>query len=242
MRRVGDQPATPQAGGARLAVAEGPRPISFAKEAIQRLLVAALFLGVGYGLWNMGRHIIRTGEYDYTLETSDGERGAKRRATREVVHATGAWAQEQAVGFMAAGVTLAYWGALVLLGPIGPFTSPLVWSPLRSAMMAVSLGGCLVSVIAFLPPWRIGRSMSCNAFYIVLAACIYLATIRDRARLKERSLKVFPALIGTAVLVGSFSSGYVVGIISGIFICLLLAFHILMLIPRARVELMKADD
>lgn len=240
-RARGAEPTASLSTGGLLAAADAPRPCPLVKEVLQRLVVAALCLGAGYALWDMGRHILRTGEYNYTLETSDGERSSTRHVTRETVHATGDWAREQAAGFMAAGVTLAYWGALVLLGPVGPFTNPLVWSPLRTAMLAVSLGGCLASVVAFLPPWRIGRSMSCNAFYLVLAACLYLATIRDRARLKERSLKVFPALIGSAVLVGSFSSGYMIGIILGIFICLMLAFHVLLLIPGARAELMKPE-
>lgn len=222
-----------------------PRRSAFV-EALQRLAVAAVCMGAGYGLWGVGRTIIRTGVYAYVLESSDGveERSSRResRITRERVHATGSWAKEQAVGFMVVGVTLAYWGILVLLGSLGPFTNPLVWNPLLTAMMAGSLGCCLTAVVAFFPPWRIGASMSCNAFYIVATACIYLATIRDRNRLKEQSSKVFPALIVSAVLVGNFSSGYAVGIILGIFVCLLLAVHILMLLSKARAELMRPNS
>lgn len=223
------------------ATATATPPRSFTKELLQRLLIAAFCIGGGYALWDMGRHILRTGEYNYTLETSNGERGAHRRVTRETVHATGDWAREQAAGFQAAGATLAYWGVLMLLGSSGPFTNPLVWTPSRLAMLAVSLAGCLAAVIAFFPPWRIGRSMSSNAFYIVIACCLYLGTIRDRSRLKAHSLKVFPALICSAVVIGDFSSGYAVGIILGIFAALVLAFHILMLIPAARAELMKPE-
>lgn len=212
-------------------------------EAFQRLLIAALCGGVGYAMWGLGRSIIRTGEYSYVLETSYGDvRSSTRRGSnvvREEVHAGGDWAREQAFGFMAAGVTLAYWGSLVLLGSIGPFTNPLVWNPLHTAMMAVSLAGCTASVLAFFPPWRVGSSMSANAFYIVLAASLYVATIRDLWRLRVQSQRVFPALIASAAVVGGFSSGYAVGIISGIFICLILAFHVLMLIPRARAELLR---
>lgn len=229
--------------GAPPAVARVRPRRSFLVELLQRLFVAALCLGAGGGLWGMGRSIIRTGEYNYILETSggDGRRAPRRdaRVVRETVRATGDWAREQAIGFMAAGATLAYWGSLVLLGSVGPFPNPLVWSPLRTAMLVLSLTGCVVAVVAFFPPWRIGPSMSCNAFYLVLAASVYLATIRDPAKLKAQSQKVFPALIMSAALVGSFSSGYAVGIIAGIFICLLLAFQVVMLVPKVRAELLK---
>ncbi|MDR3618068.1 MAG: hypothetical protein P4L85_01870 [Paludisphaera borealis] len=235
-------PPADSAGDSAAVVKVLPRR-SFFVELLQRLFIAALCLGAGYGLWRMGRNIIRTGEYNYVLESAgrDG-RGEPRRNspfTRETVHATGDWAREQAFGFMAAGATLAYWGSLVLLSSVGPFTNPLVWNPRHTAMLAVSLIGCIVAVVAFFPPWRIGTSMSCNAFYLVLAASIYLATIRDRAKLKEHSQKIFPALIMSAALVGSFSSGYAVGIIAGIFLCLLLAFQVAMLIPKVRAELME---
>ncbi|WP_156512791.1 hypothetical protein [Planctomyces sp. SH-PL62] len=215
-------------------------------EGFQRLLIAALCFGVGYASWGQGRSIIRTGEYSYVLETSNGSRGAPARRQsnfiREEVHATGDWAREQAFGFMAAGLTVAYWGCLIVLGSIGPFTNPLVWSPLRTAMTALSFAGCTASVLAFFPPWRIGSSMSANAFYLVLAASAYLATIRDPRHLKAQSQKVFPALIASAAIVGSFSSGYGVGIITGIFICLLLAFHVVMLIPKVRAELLRGAN
>jgi len=79
--------------------------------------------------------------------------------------------------------------------------------------------------------------MSANAFYLVLGAFLYLATLRNRDLVKARSLKIFPALIGSAVIVGAFSAGYLVGIVTGIFICILLAAHVLMLIPKMRAEL-----
>ncbi len=66
---------------------------------------------------------------------------------------------------------------------------------------------------------------------------LYLATLNDRDKVRARSQKVFPALIGSAVLIGSFSSGYSVEIIAGIFISILLAAHFLLLIPRMRAEL-----
>lgn len=236
------QPATIAARGPSAVARRRPRR-SFLVESLQRLVVAGLCLGAGAAAWGLGRSIIRTGEYNYVLDSSSGDGRVTprrdRRVTRETVHATGDWAREQAIGFMAAGATLAYWGSLVLLGSVGPRTNPPVWKPLHTLALAVSLAGCVVAVLAFFPPWRIGTSMSCNAFYLVLAASAYLATIRDRARLKDQSRKVFPALIASAAVVGSFSSGYAVGIIAGIFICLLLAFQIVMLIPRARAELLK---
>ncbi len=79
--------------------------------------------------------------------------------------------------------------------------------------------------------------MSCNAFYLVTGAFLYLATLRDREKVRARSQSIFPALIGSAVLLGSFSSGYFIGILAGIFIGLLLAIHILLLIPKMRAEL-----
>ncbi len=134
-------------------------------------------------------------------------------------------------------MTLIFWSFIVLWGMAGPLALGARWTPLHSMLTVVSLGCCGVAIFRFFPPWRIGWSMSANAFYIVVAVFLYLATLRNRDLVKARSQKIFPALIASAVILGTFSSGYLVGIVTGIFICVLLAAHVLMLIPRMRAEL-----
>ena len=217
-------------------------PPSLIKDALSRLAVVALLLGFAFATGSMGRHILTTGEYDYVLEVSDGDGSqthARResRISREEVHATGEWAREQGVGFVAASVTITYRAVIVLWGMAGPLALRAEWGHVHTLLTALSLAGCVTAVVAFYPPWRLGWSMSCNAFYLVIAAFLYLATVRDRDLVRERSRKIFPTLIASAVLLGSFSSGYLVGIIAGIFIGLLLATHVLMLVPKMRKEL-----
>ena len=215
-------------------------PDSFVRDLISRLVVIALCLGVGYALWRLGHNIIKTGVYDYTLETSSGDGSSmsnEANVKREHVHETGSWAKEQGTGFEVVGVTLAFWAAIILWGMAGPLALKSAWSPLHSLLTLISLAGCGTAVFFFFPPWRLGWTMSGNASYMGMAAFLYLATIRDRDKVKKRSQKLFPALIGSAVVIGMFSSGYGIGIIAGIFIGILLATHILLLIPKMRAEL-----
>jgi hypothetical protein len=198
----------------------------------------AFFLFLAYMLGTLGQSILRTGNYDYRLETGDVSSGsAGRDVQREDVHATGDWAREQGLGFEAVAVTLVFWSFIILWGMAGPLALGARWTPLHSLLTVVSLAGCGAAVFWFFPPWRLGRSMSANAFYLVLGAFLYLATFRNRDLVKARSLKIFPALVGSAVILGMFSSGYLIGIVTGIMICVLLAAHVLLLIPRMRAEL-----
>lgn len=214
-------------------------PRSAGKDVAGRLVVLALCLGLAYALGSMGRHILKTGEYDYVLETSDGTGGLSRRdadVKREEVHATGAWAREQGIGFVATAVTLAFWSVIILWGMAGPFALRAQWSPVHTVLTALSLACCLTAVVAFFPPWRIGWSMACNAFYIVMGAIVYIAALRDREKIQARSRKIFPGLICSAVVLGTFFSGYLIGIIAGILIGILLATHVLLLVPKLRAE------
>ncbi len=222
-----------------------PQPASPVKtwvgNLVSKLLVIGLCLGGAYLMGTMGRDILKTGKYNYTLETSSG--GSRSTSSdrnlirREEVHATGSWAREQAFGFLATAATLTFWAFLILWSMAGPLSLRVAWSPVHSILTAISLAGCGTTVFHFFPPWRIGWSMSCNAFYFVVAAFLYLAVLNDRDKVRSQSQKVFPALIASAVLIGTFFSGYLIGIIAGIFIGLLLATHILLLIPKMRAEL-----
>jgi hypothetical protein len=187
----------------------------------------------------MGQKILKTGNYDYRLDTggdlSSGNAG--RNVTREEVHASGDLAREQGRGFVAAAVTLVFWSFIILWGMAGPLALGTRWTLLHSLLTVISLVCCGTAIFWFFPPWRIGRSMSTNAFYLVAAVFLYLATLRNRDLVRARSKIIFPALIMSAVILASFSSGYLVGTILGILCCLLLVSHILMLIPRMRAEL-----
>jgi hypothetical protein len=210
-------------------------------DVLSRLAVIALCLFVAFGLWSLGHEIRTTGRYDYALEVSsgNGDRGSSGRATnvsREVVHAEGAWAMEQGFGFETAALTLVYWSLLIAWGMAGPLRLRAEWSPINSVVTAVSLVLCSTALLAFFPPWRLGWSMSCNAFYIVASSCLYLAMLRDRDKIRAQSQKVFPALICSAIIVAQLFSGYLVGIITGILSNLVLGVHFILLIPKLRAE------
>lgn len=209
-----------------------------------RIAMIAACLGAGYGLWRYGETIVRTGVHDYTIQTSDGDEhntSNRRNVKTDHVHETGDRAREEGRGFQAAGVTLGFWGLIMVWGMLGPLAPKSDWSPLHSLITLISLGGWLAIVGCFFPPWRITTSLSCVAFYIVMAAFLYLASIRDEVKVKKQSQKVFPALGASAVIIGSFSWGYGVGIIAGIFIGLILAVHIALLIPKVRAQFMKPE-
>jgi hypothetical protein len=216
-----------------------PRPPdSPRRDAISRLLFMALLLFLAYMVGTLGQSILKTGNYDYQLDTGDVSGGSAGRNVRvEEVHATGGWAREQGLGFETAAVTLVFWSFIVLWSMAGPLALGARWTPLHSLLTFISLGCCCVAIYWFFSPWRIGRSMSATAFYIVLAVFLYLATLGNKDLVKARSQKIFPALIASAVILGVFLSGYAVGIIIGIFVCILLSAHVLMLIPRMRAEL-----
>ena len=158
-------------------------------------------------------------------------------ASRQEVHATDDWALEQGVGFVATAVTLSFWSAIILWGAAGPLAIRARWGPVHTLLTVLSLACCATAVFAFYPPWRLGWSMSCNAFYLVFGSFLYLATLRDRVKVRARSQKLFPALIASSVLIGSFSPGYLVGIVTGILIGVLLTAHVLLLVPKMRAEL-----
>lgn len=212
------------------------RPDSPLRDAISRLLFIAFLLFVAYGLGTMGQSILKTGNYDYRLETG-GDVSSGRDVKREDVHATGDWAREQGLGFEAAAATLVFWSFITLWGMAGPLALCAPWTPLHSLLTVISLAGCGDAIFWFFPPWRLGWSMSANAFYLVLGVFVYLGMLRNRDLVKARSLKIFPALVGSAVIIGCVSSGYLVGIVTGIMICILLAAHVLLLIPKMRAEL-----
>lgn len=220
-----------------------PSRPSYLKDALPRVFVAALCLGAAYATWSTGRGILKTGVYDYVLEASGDHSSVDASGVRrEEVHATGDWAREQGVGFVAAAVTLTFWGAIVLWGAAGPLAIRAEWGFVHTILTVLSLGCCATAVFAFYPPWRLGRSLSCDAFYLVLAAFLYLATLRDRVKVLARSQKIFPGLIVSAVLIGAFSTGYLVGIVTGILAGFLLTTHVLLLVPRMRAELWTPAD
>ena len=211
------------------------QPDSPLRDAISRLLCSAFLLFLAYMLGTMGQKILKTGSYDYRLDS--GDVSSVNNVRHEEVHATDAWALEQGRGFVAVAVPLVFWSFIILWGMAGPLALGSRWTPLHSLLTVLSLTGWGTALFWFFPPWRIGRTMSANAFYLVSAVFLYLATLRNRDLVKARSMKIFPALIGSAVIIGPFFSGYLVGVVVGIFSWLLLTAHVLMLIPRMRAEL-----
>ena len=213
-----------------------PRPPdSPLRDAISRLVCIAFLLFWAYMLGTMGQKILKTGSYDYRLDSGDVSSVSNVR--HEEVHATDAWALEQGRGFVTAAAGLVFWSFILLWSMAGPLALGSRWTPLHSLLTVISLGCWGTAIFWFFPPWRIGWSMSANAFYLVLGVFLYLATLKNRDLVRARSLKIFPAVIASAVIVGAFLPGYLVGIVVGILFCFLLATHILMLIPKMRAEL-----
>ena len=213
-----------------------PRPPdSPLRDAISRLICIAFLLFVAYMMGTMGQKILKTGKYDYNLDSGDVSSVINVR--HEEVHTTGEWAREQGRGFVVVAVVLVFWSFIILWGMAGPLSLGSRWTLLHSLLTVLSLGCWGTAIFWFFPPWRIGWTASTNAFYLVVAVFLYLATLRNRDLIQARSKKIFPAVIGSAVIIGAFMPGYAVGIIVGILLCLLLVTHILMLIPRMRAEL-----
>jgi hypothetical protein len=225
---------TSRSSGKSLPTAARP-PDSPLRDTISRLLCLALLLFFAYMLGTLGQTILQTGNYDYRLES--GDLSSVSNVNHQEVHATGDWAREQGLGFVMVAAALVLWSFILLWSMAGPFALGARWTLLHSLLTVISLGCWGTAFFWFFPPWRIGRSMSTNAFYLVAAVFLYLATLRNRDLVKARSRKIFPALIGSAVILAIFSSGYLVGIVVGILFWLLLTTHVLLLIPRMRAEL-----
>jgi hypothetical protein len=208
---------------------------------IMRLILALVLGGLGIPLIVMGKRTIETRSYNFTWEshgasvTSDETR---RTVTRGAVELQGSDAVEHGVGLFATGVTFELWGILVLLSMAARQHPDTSWRGVHSVIAALSLAGVTTAMIAFFPPWHVPRWPSCDALYVVLLFCIFLACLRDRKRVLYFSQRGFPALILVGILLGQVSIGVFAGTIAGLSFGFLLALHITVLVPRLR---MKAE-
>jgi hypothetical protein len=118
------------------------------------------------------------------------------------------------------------------------------WRGIYSVAAFLSLAGVITAMIAFFPPWHIPRWPSCDALYIVLLFCIFLACLRDRKRVLYFSQRGFPALILAGILLGQVAVGAFAGTIAGMFFGMILAIHITVLVPslRKKAEKIAAEE
>jgi hypothetical protein len=156
----------------------------------------------------------------------------------------GSDAVEHGVGLFATGVTFELWGILVLLGMAGRQPPEAKWRGVHSLAALLSLAGVVTATIAFFPPWHIPWRLSCDALYVVLLYCIFLACLRDRKRVLYFSQRGFPVIVLAGILLGQVSVGALAGTIGGLFVGFILAVHVTVLIPslRQKAEKIAAEE
>src|SRR5262249_46821419 len=136
------------------------------------------------------------------------------------------------------------WGILVLLNMAAGQPSEAQWRSIYSVVAFLSLAGVMTAMVAFFPPWHIPRWPSCDALYVVLLFCLFLACLRDRKRVLYFSQRGLPALILVGILLGQMSIGFFAGTIAGLSFGFILALHITVLVPplRKRAEKIAAEE
>ena len=205
---------------------------------LKRIVAAALCCLFAVPLIGLGRSILITGRYDFTVESSSGK-GAdssydRRDIRREEFHTTGAWAREQGIGILVGGLTFGYWALLFLFGPTRSFSTTGSWNWVGSLLVGISFLLSLTSLVYLFPPWRIGPAMSSNAFYIALTTLTIVACLGLGKTNKDLAGKIFGGLCLVAILMSYLWSGYFAGTLGGIFGGVLLGTHVVLLIPRLR--------
>lgn len=205
---------------------------------LKRIVAAAFCCLFAVPLTGLGRSILRTGRYDFTVESYSGRHSSsdfdRRNVRREEFHATGDWAREQGIGILAGGMTFAYWALLFLFGPTRTFSTTGPWNWLASLLVGISFLLSLTSLVYLFPPWRIGPAMSSNAFYIALTTLTVVAALGLGETNKDLAGKIFGGLCLVAVFMSYVWSGYFAGTLGGIFGGLLLGTHVVLLVPRLR--------
>jgi hypothetical protein len=214
---------------------------------IMRFILALVLCGLGIPLIVVGKRAVETRSYNFTWESHDASIQAdqtRRTVTRGAVQLHGSDAVEHGVGLFATGVTFELWGILVLLGMAGRRPPDAQWRGVHSALAALSLAGVMAAMLAFFPPWHIPWWPSCDALYVVLLFCIFLACLRDRKRVLYFSQRGFPALILVGILLGQLSVGVFAGTLAGMFFGFVLALHITVLVPglRKKAEKIAAEE
>jgi hypothetical protein len=204
---------------------------------IMRLVLALVLGGLGIPLIVVGKQTIQDRSYNFIWESHGASYQSdqtRRSVTRVAVQLSGSEAVEHGVGLFATGVTFELWAILVLLNMAGGQPPEARWRRIYSVAAFLSLVGVMTAMIAFFPPWHVPRWPSCDALYVVLLFCIFLACLRDRKRVLYFSQRGFPALILAGILLGQISIGVFAGTIAGMFFGFLLAVHITVLVPRLR--------
>jgi hypothetical protein len=214
---------------------------------IMRFVLALVLGGLGVPLIVVGKQTIQNRSYDFTWEShgaSFQSDHVSRTVTRGAVQLQGSDAVEHGVGLLAAGVTFEFWSILVLLSLAGGQSAETPWRGIYSVAAFLSLAGVTSAMIAFFPPWHVPSWPSCDALYIILLFCIFLACLRDRKRVLYFSQRGFPVLILAGILLGQVTVGALAGTIAGIFFGLVLAIHVTVLVPglRKKAEKIAAEE
>ncbi|MFO1023453.1 MAG: hypothetical protein U0903_22580 [Planctomycetales bacterium] len=203
-----------------------------------------LLWGIGGLLIWGGNKVFQAGEFHYSLDSYSGDRiRAERRGEirTEKVVLTGSDAKWHGIGTMAAGGTLVFWGLVVFWNCLGPLAMEKDWTPMHALVTLISLAGCVTMVIGFFPPWHIPQWPSCDALYVVLLAFCFIGTIRDEKKVKKMVGVILPPLFMAGILLSNVWIGITGGLVAGVFIGLLLAVHIVLLIPQARAQFWDVD-
>jgi hypothetical protein len=205
---------------------------------LKRIVAAAFCCLFAVPLIGLGRSILVTGRYDFTVERYSGKEPDssydRRNVQREEFHTTGDWAQEQGIGILVGGITFGYWALLFLFGPTRTFSTTDSWSWLASLLVGISFLLSLTSLVYLFPPWRIGPAMSSNAFYIALTTLTIVACLGLGKTNKDLAGKIFGGLCVVAIIMSYRWSGYFAGTLGGIFGGVLLGTHVVLLIPKLR--------
>jgi hypothetical protein len=215
-----------------------PKPGTWYGDLFKRFVAAAFCCLFAVPLIGLGRSILVTGHYDFTVESSGGSEPDssfdRRNVRREEYHETGDWAREQGIGILTGGITFGYWALLFLFGPTKTFSTTGSWSWLGTLLVGISFLLSLASLVFLFPPWRIGAAMSSNAFYIALTTLTVVACLGLGKTNKDLAGKVFGGLCLVAIVMSNIWSGYLGGTVGGIFGGVLLASHVVLLVPKLR--------
>jgi hypothetical protein len=202
------------------------------------LMMSGLAILLAYN----GRKAIRDRHFDNRWTTTTGT-GVNSQYMYEIEHGEELLEGEQAVrfgvGMLAAAAMLAEWsfGLALVIVRRGKASDKPKWTVAHSVATVVSLVCVLTALAGLLPPEHFHGQPFTIAFYgtiVVLSVAVVAATACKRPRV---AALIFPALAIAAVSIAPLAGG----IIFGFFAWLVLATHVLLLVPSLREQALNAE-